>query len=148
MFLLGLLRAFSISRISVSSVVFPTSVLLFAIGFLFGFIWGGSFSEVTIKRWKDKVVRISPKKFLALIDSFDGFDVNVTNLKNDVQRAIDTNIIMVGDLENYVNIMENLRLSSLNIKKKRDWENEEETEEKDTENSSERLRIQKRDDML
>lgn len=119
MFLLGLLCAFSISRIRVSSiVVFPASVLLFAIGFSFGFVRGGSFSEVITakRRSKEEGIRISPEKLCGLIDFFDGFDVNVSNFKNDVQRAIDTSIITVSDLENYVNAMENVRLSALDAR--------------------------------
>ncbi|KAM4100674.1 hypothetical protein ACJW30_05G085800 [Castanea mollissima] len=120
-FLLGLVCALAISRVRVSSiVVIPASVLVFAIGFSFGFVRGGSFSEVSVNGGKRKVkeenFRVYTEKLRNLVNFFDCFDVKVNNLKNDIQKAIDNNEITVGDLENYVNVMESISLSALNAR--------------------------------
>ncbi|KAK9267311.1 hypothetical protein L1049_009734 [Liquidambar formosana] len=121
MFLLGLVCALAISRVRVSSViVFPASVIVFAVGFSFGFVRRGSVNEVSVsqskRRSKDENFGVSIEKLRNLLDFFDGFDVKVMNLKNDVKRAIDSNRITVGDLENYVKDMESISLSALHAK--------------------------------
>ena len=120
-FLSGLVCALAISRVKVSSiVVFPASVLVFAIGFSFGFVRGGSFSEVSVnggkRKAKEENFRVYTEKLRNLVNFFDGFDVKVNNLKIDIQKAIDNNEITVGDLENYVNVMESISLSALNAR--------------------------------
>lgn len=120
-FLLGLVCALAISRVRVSSiVVFPASVLVFAIGFSFGFVRGGSVSEVSVnggkRKAKEENFRVFTEKLRNLVNFFDRFDVKVNNLKNDIQRAIDNNEITVGDLENYVNVMDSISLSALNAR--------------------------------
>jgi hypothetical protein len=50
------------------------------------------------------------------VSFFDGFDVKVNNLKNDIAKAINNKEITVGDLENYVNEMESISLSALNAR--------------------------------
>lgn len=120
-FLLGLVSALAISRVRVSSiVVFPASVLVFAIGFSFGFVRGGSFSEVSVyggkRKAKEENFRVYTEKLRNLVNFFDRFDVKVNNLKNDIQKAVDNNEITVGDLENYVNVMETISLSALNAR--------------------------------
>ena len=120
-FLLGLVCALAISRVRVSSiVVFPASVLVLAIGFSFGFVRGGSFSEVSVnggkRKAKEENFRVYTEKLRNLVNFFDRVDVKVNNLKNDIQRAIDNNEITVGDLENYVNVMESISLSALNAR--------------------------------
>lgn len=120
-FLLGLVSALAISRVRVSSiVVFPASVLVFAIGFSFGFVRGGSFSEVSVyggkRKAKEENFRVYTEKLRNLVNFFDRFDVKVNNLKNDIQKAVDNNEITVGDLENYVNVMESISLSALNAR--------------------------------
>lgn len=120
-FLLGLVSALAISRVRVYSiVVFPASVLVFAIGFSFGFVRGGSFSEVSVyggkRKAKEENFRVYTEKLRNLVNFFDRFDVKVNNLKNDIQKAVDNNEITVGDLENYVNVMESISLSALNAR--------------------------------
>lgn len=120
-FLLGFVCALAISRVRVSSiVVFPASFLVFAVGFSFGFLRSGSFSEVSVnggkKRAKEEIFRAYNENLRNLVNYFDGFDVNVNNLKNDIQKAIDNNKVTVGDLENYVKVMESVSLSSLNAR--------------------------------
>lgn len=120
-FLLGLVCALAISRVRVSSiVVFPASVLVLAIGFSFGFVRGGSFSEVSVnggkRKAKEENFRVYTEKLRNLVNFFDRVDVKVNNLKNDIQKAIDNNEITVGDLENYVNVMESISLSALNAR--------------------------------
>ncbi|XP_059440582.1 uncharacterized protein LOC132173041 [Corylus avellana] len=120
-FLLGLVCALAISRVRVSSiVVFPASILVFAIGFSFGFVRGGNFSEVGVnggkRRAKEEISWFYTEKFKNLVTFFDGFDVKVNNLKNDIAKAIDNKEITLGDLENYVNEMESISLSALNAR--------------------------------
>ncbi|KAB1221929.1 hypothetical protein CJ030_MR2G008666 [Morella rubra] len=120
-FLLGLVCALAISKVKVSSiVVFPASVLVFAVGFTYGFVRGGNFSEVSVngakRRTKEEVFRIYTEKLRNLVSFFDGFEVNINKLKSDIQKAIDNNGISVVDLENYVNVMESINLSALNAR--------------------------------
>ncbi|XWS18372.1 hypothetical protein CRYUN_Cryun32bG0037800 [Craigia yunnanensis] len=115
MFLLGLVCALAISRVRVSTIiVFPASVLVFGIGFSFGFVKGGSFSELSLnkRRSKEEFLRVYSEKLRNLVDFFDGFDVKVNNLKNSIQRAIDSNRITIGDLENYASLVESMRVSA------------------------------------
>ncbi|XP_044497527.1 uncharacterized protein LOC123219588 [Mangifera indica] len=119
MFLLGLVCALAISRVRVSSIlVFPASVLVFAIGFSMGFVRGGSLSEgsASKRRSKEEIFRVSSEKFKSLMDFFDGLDGNISNLKKDIQRAIDCNKITIRDLENYFNVMESMNLLASNAR--------------------------------
>ena len=120
-FLLGLVCALAISRVRVSSiVVFPASILVFAIGFSFGFVRGGNFSEVGVnggkRRAKEEISWFYTEKLRNLVTFFDKFDVKVNNLKNDIAKAIDNKEITLGDLENYVNEMDSINLSALNAR--------------------------------
>ena len=115
MFLLGLVCALAISRVRVSAIiVFPASVLVFGIGFSFGFVKGGSFNELCLnkRRSKEELLRVYSEKLRNLVDFFDGFDVKVNNLKNNIQRAINSNRITIGDLENYASLVESMRVSA------------------------------------
>ncbi|XP_021294803.1 uncharacterized protein LOC110424534 [Herrania umbratica] len=119
MFLLGLVCALAISRVRVSTIiVFPASVLVFGIGFSFGFVKGGSFNELssTKRRSKEEILRGYSDKLRNLADFFYGFDVEVNKLKNNIQRAIDSNRITIRDLENYVSLVESMRLSASNAR--------------------------------
>ena len=116
-FLLGLVCALAISRVRVSSIlVFPASVFVFAVGFSFGLVRGGSASEVSLssnkRNSKDENFRLSIEKLRNLVDFFDGFDVKVNNLRHDIRRAIDCNQITVSDLESYVKVIESISLSA------------------------------------
>lgn len=120
MFLLGLVCALAISRVRVSSViVFPASVIVFAVGFSFGFVRKESVKDLSVspnkRRSKSEIVRASTDK-RNLLDFFDGFDVKVTNLKNDVKRALDNNHITVDELKNYIKVLESVSLSALQAK--------------------------------
>ncbi|CAL9015443.1 unnamed protein product [Prunus brigantina] len=114
-FLLGLACAFAISRVRISSVVvFPASILVFALGFSFGFVRGGSVAEVSLsankRRAKEENLIAYPEKLRNLVEIFDGFDDKVNNLKYDIQKAIDSREITVTDLESYVKAMEIISL--------------------------------------
>lgn len=120
-FLLGLVCALAISRVRVSSiVVFPASILVFAIGFSFGLVRGGNFSEVSVnggrRRAKEEISSFYAEKLRNLVNFFDGFDVKINNLKNDIAKAIDNKEITVVDLENYANEMESISLSASNAR--------------------------------
>ncbi|XWS12670.1 hypothetical protein CRYUN_Cryun37aG0110200 [Craigia yunnanensis] len=115
MFLLGLVCALAISRVRVSTIIiFPASVLVFGIGFSFGFVKGGSFNELSLnkRRTKEEFLRVYSEKLRNLVDFFDGFDVKINNLKNNIQRAIDSNRITIGGLENYASLVESMRVSA------------------------------------
>ncbi|GMJ14670.1 hypothetical protein HRI_005136200 [Hibiscus trionum] len=119
MFLSGLVCALAISRVRVSTIVlFPASILVFGIGFSFGFVKGGSFNELSSnkRRSKEEVSGVYSEKLRNLVDFFDGFDVKLNNLKNNMQRAIDSNRINEADLENYANLVESMRLSASNAR--------------------------------
>lgn len=119
MFILGLLCAFSISRVRVSSViVFPATVLVFAIGFSFGFVRGSGFSEVgaSKRRSKEEIFRPNSEKLRNLLDFFERFEGKVGNLKSDIRRAIDCNKVTVSDLENYFNVLESINVSASNAR--------------------------------
>ncbi|EEF43252.1 uncharacterized protein LOC8279482 [Ricinus communis] len=118
-FFLGIFCAFAISRVRVSSIiVFPASVLIFAIGFSLGFFRGGNLIELSAnaskKRAKDEIFRVCSERLRSLVGFFDGFDVKVNDLKNYIQRVIDTKEIELGDLENYISVIESLQASALN----------------------------------
>ncbi|KAL6991042.1 hypothetical protein U1Q18_009165 [Sarracenia purpurea var. burkii] len=121
MYLLGFICALSISRVRVSSiVVFPVSVLVFALGFSFGFVNGGHVNELSFigskKRPKDENLRVSVEKLRNLLDSFVGVDGKISNLKHGIRRGIESHHITVGDLENYFKVMESIGSSSLNAR--------------------------------
>ncbi|OWM91245.1 uncharacterized protein LOC116205003 isoform X2 [Punica granatum] len=108
-FVLGLVSALAITRVRVSSVViFPASVLIFAVGFSFGLVRGGIAGEVngSKKLPKEDAVRFSSEKLKFLVDFFDGLDARVDWIKNDVQKAIDCNRVSLGDLRNYLKEIE------------------------------------------
>ncbi|KAJ6769814.1 TETRATRICOPEPTIDE-LIKE HELICAL DOMAIN-CONTAINING PROTEIN-RELATED [Salix purpurea] len=121
MFVLGIFCALAISRVRVSSIiVFPASVLVFAVGFSFGFVRGGSFNEFNVnaikRKAKEEFFRVYSERLRSLVGFFDGFDVEASDLKNDIQRAIDSKEIKLGDLENYVNVIHSIKVSALNAR--------------------------------
>ncbi|KAA8515276.1 hypothetical protein F0562_018494 [Nyssa sinensis] len=121
MYLLGFVCALAISRVRVSSVlVFPAFVLIFAVGFSFGFVNGGHVNELSLigtkKRTKDENFKVSFEKLRNLVDLFNGFDGKISSLRNDVKRGIECNQITVGDLESYVRAMDSISLSALNAR--------------------------------
>lgn len=120
-FLLGLACALAISRVRVSSiVVFPATVLVFAIGFSIGAVRGGGIGEVNLtgnkRRAKEEIFRVYTEKLRNLVEVFNGFDVEVSNLKHNIQKAIDSREITVVDLENYVKVVESISLSASSAK--------------------------------
>ncbi|KAK3188016.1 hypothetical protein Dsin_027577 [Dipteronia sinensis] len=115
-FVLGLVCALAISRVRVSSIiVFPASVLVFAVGFSFGFVRGGCLNA-SKRRSTEDIFRVYSEKLKSLVEIFDGFDDKVSKLESDIQTAIDRNIVTVSDLENYYNVMESIKLSASNAR--------------------------------
>lgn len=111
--ILGFVCALALSRIRVSSlVVFPAAAIVFAIGFSFGFVNGrphkGLGLNGTKRRVKDESLRVYVKKLKNLVDLFDGVDVKVNELKNDIKKAIEYETVEVVDLEGYVDAVESI----------------------------------------
>lgn len=120
-FVLGVLCAFAISRVRVSSiVVFPASVLVFAVGFSFGLFRGGFIGELNYggnrKRSKEEPYRVNVEKFRDLVEIVDGFDSNVNNLKCKIQKAIDSREVTVSELEDCAKVLESIGLSATNVR--------------------------------
>ncbi|TXG47362.1 hypothetical protein EZV62_026656 [Acer yangbiense] len=87
-FVLGIVCAHAISRVRVSSIiVFPATVLVFAVGLSFGFVRGGCLNA-SKRRSKEDIFRVYSDKLKSLVEIFDGFDGKVSKLKSDIQRAI------------------------------------------------------------
>ncbi|GKV45837.1 hypothetical protein SLEP1_g52875 [Rubroshorea leprosula] len=119
MFFLGFACAWTISRVRVNKrIMFSAYVLIFVIGFSFGFIRGRSFSEVSAskRRSKDVFARVYREKLRNLDGFFDGFGVKVNNLRSRIQEAIDSDSVAADDLENYVNEVESMRLEASNAR--------------------------------
>ncbi|KAL5575444.1 hypothetical protein UlMin_017143 [Ulmus minor] len=120
-FLAGIVCALAISRVRISSiVVFPASILVFVIGFSFGIVRGGGIGEVNFsgnkRRIKDENLKVYVEKSRNLLEFFDGFDVKVSNVKHNMQKAISSREIRVADLENYVEVLESICLSASNAR--------------------------------
>uniref|UniRef100_A0A7C9APE5 Uncharacterized protein n=1 Tax=Opuntia streptacantha TaxID=393608 RepID=A0A7C9APE5_OPUST len=110
---LGFFCALAISRVRVSSlVVFPAAAIVFAVGFSFGFVNGrpqkGLGLNGSKRRAKDESLRLHVEKLKNLVNLFDGFDVQVSELQNDIKQAIDHERVEVGDLEGYVDAVESI----------------------------------------
>lgn len=119
-FILGFVSALAISRVRIPSIIiFPASVLVFAIGFSLGLVRGGISGEVNgnKKRPKEDMIRFGGERLEALVEFFNGLDARVNRIKNGMQKAIDRNGVSLGDLLKYV---EELRLISSSTSKARD----------------------------
>ncbi|KAF4363807.1 hypothetical protein F8388_000472 [Cannabis sativa] len=122
-FALGLLCALVISRVRVSSIiVFPASVLVFAVGFSLGVVRGGgigelmSYNENNNRKVKDETFRVYIDKVRILMEIVDEFDVKVNNLKKKLEKAIDCREIRISDLEDYTRVLDSISLSSSNVR--------------------------------
>ncbi|KMT04274.1 hypothetical protein BVRB_8g183500 [Beta vulgaris subsp. vulgaris] len=109
--ILGFVCALAISRVRVSSIIiFPAAAIVFAIGFSFGFSNGKSHKWLSLNgvksRVKDDSFRIYAEKLNSLIEIFDGFDVKLSDLKDDMKRVIENERVDFSDLESYVNAVE------------------------------------------
>lgn len=117
-FLLGIICALAVARVRVSTiVVFPASVIVFAVGFSFGFVRRGSVSEIIVsppskRSGKDDNFKVCLKKLRNLMESFDGFDTKLNNLKNRIKSAVYNDEISVVDLESYVKVIDSMRESA------------------------------------
>ncbi|GAB4831204.1 hypothetical protein Ancab_005214 [Ancistrocladus abbreviatus] len=121
MYIFGFVCALAISRVRVSSiVVLPATSIVLAIGFSFGFVSGGSNKGLNLlgaqRGRKEDAFRVHNDKLKYLGEIFDGFDVRVSEFKDDIRRALDSKRIEVGDLEGYVNAVESIRLRVLSAR--------------------------------
>ncbi|KAK2976769.1 hypothetical protein RJ640_030119 [Escallonia rubra] len=118
-YLLGFVCALAISRVRVSSIiVYPACFIVFAAGFSIGFVNGGHMNELSLigtkKRPKDEKFRISIEKLRNLMETFNGVDAKIGNLKYSINRGIRANQITISDLKNHIKAMESVELSALN----------------------------------
>ncbi|KAI3854282.1 hypothetical protein MKW98_024705 [Papaver atlanticum] len=123
MFIIGLISALAISRVKVSTIlVFPASVLVFAIGFSFGFIRGGGVG-FTIKELRsrfgvgnnkgikeDNPPRVYAEKLRNSVEFFNELNDRIANLEKEMKGAMNSNFVQVGELESYHNILKNISL--------------------------------------
>ncbi|KAH9762185.1 hypothetical protein KPL70_000724 [Citrus sinensis] len=97
MFILGLLCAFSISRVR---------FWLLQLGFSFGFVHGSCFSEVCAskRRLKEGIFRPNSEKLRNLLDYFERFE------------AIDCCKVTVSDLEKHFNVVGSINVAASNAR--------------------------------
>ncbi|XP_021848878.2 uncharacterized protein [Spinacia oleracea] len=105
--ILGFVCALAISRVRVSSIiVFPAAAIVFAIGFSFGFSANGKpHKDLGLNGAK---TRVYVENLKGLVEIFDGFDVKINDLKNEMKNAIEFERVNFGDLETYVNAVETI----------------------------------------
>lgn len=116
---LGFVCGLAISRVSIYKIViFPASALVCAAGFSFGYVRGGRLVEVSThkKKSKDEFTRVYGERVKILVSFFDEFDVKVNNLRNRLQKAIDSNKVSVNDLESCVSFVDSMKLEASNAK--------------------------------
>ncbi|KAI3937024.1 hypothetical protein MKX01_015239 [Papaver californicum] len=129
MFIIGLISALAISRVKVSTIlVFPASVLVFAIGFSFGFIRGGGVG-FTIKELRSRFgggnnrgikeenpPRVYAEKLRNSVEFFNELNDKIANLEKEMKGAMNSNFVQVGELESYHNILKNISLDIMREK--------------------------------
>lgn len=117
-FILGIVCAFAISRIRVSSIIiFPASILVFVCGFSIGFVRGASVNDGSLfgssRRGKDENFRLAFEKLKNLLDFLDKLDVKIGNLKSVLEKDIEQNKLDVADLSSYINVIDSIALAAL-----------------------------------
>ncbi|XP_010242955.1 PREDICTED: uncharacterized protein LOC104587165 [Nelumbo nucifera] len=125
MFFLGLVSALAISRVRISSViVFPASVLVFAVGFSLGFVRGGGIHPLardasangSKKTSKEENYKVTADKLRKLVDFFSELSVKLTILENEMKETIDSNRIESGQLGRHLEAIQSISLSILPAK--------------------------------
>lgn len=116
--ILGIVCAFAISRIRVSSIIiFPASILVFACGFSIGFVRGVSVNDGRLfgsrRRGKDENFRLAFDKLKNLLDFLDKLEVKIGNLKSVLEKDIEQNKLDVADLNSYINVIDSVALAAL-----------------------------------
>ncbi|KAK9150088.1 hypothetical protein Syun_008397 [Stephania yunnanensis] len=93
LFVVGFASAFAISRVRVSSVlVFPCSVLVFAVGFLFGFVRAGDVGASTKSKVdKDEIFRVYNEKLKEFVGVFGEIGMKMGNLQKEMVEFIESN---------------------------------------------------------
>ncbi|GLT75088.1 hypothetical protein SLA2020_468380 [Shorea laevis] len=119
MFFSGFVCAWAISGVRIyKTIMFPAYVFIFsiAIGFAFGFIRGGGFSQLNVskRKSKDELARVYSERLRNWVDFFDGFGVKINDLRNSMQKAIDSNRVTAHDLKIYIDAVESIRLEASN----------------------------------
>lgn len=120
MYVLGFVCAVVVSRVRVSSiVVIPVCVLVFAVGFSFGWLNNGGFLmglQNTKKRAANEDFRVLSEGLKGLRDLFDGFEVKILELKNGMRRDVDECRISKSDLVGYIDNVEAIERGLLQAK--------------------------------
>ncbi|KAL9263772.1 hypothetical protein AKJ16_DCAP11811 [Drosera capensis] len=107
---LGFLCAVAVSRIRVSSiVVFPACVVVFGIGFSFGYLNGGPVKGMGVCGGKRKGKEGSSR---VLDRVFEGLEERVGELRSDIKRVIESKSVGVDELEGFVSALEAIEACS------------------------------------
>ncbi|GAB4826940.1 hypothetical protein Ancab_033819 [Ancistrocladus abbreviatus] len=111
-----------VKKVRVSSiVVFPaTAINVFAIGFSLGIVNGEPIKGLSLfganRGRKEDVVGVYSENLNNLGKFSDGFEVKVSELKEDVRRALGCNRVEVSDLEGYVDAVASIGLCVSNTR--------------------------------
>ncbi|CAM8996284.1 unnamed protein product [Rhodiola kirilowii] len=107
-FVLGVVCALAISRVRLASiVVLPASVVVFALGFSFGFVRSVSDFDVSggfgrKERSGDDGFGIVVEKLSSVVSFFDKLDARIGGLRNVLNRAVVDKHVTLGELERCV----------------------------------------------
>ncbi|GAB2231417.1 hypothetical protein Droror1_Dr00010423 [Drosera rotundifolia] len=106
----GFLCAVAVSRIRVSSiVVFPACVVVFGIGFSFGYLNGGPVKGMGVFGGKRKGKEGSSR---VLDRVLEGLEERVGELRNDIKRVIESGSVGVDELVGFVSAVEAIEACS------------------------------------
>ncbi|GAY34469.1 hypothetical protein CUMW_011610 [Citrus unshiu] len=90
-------------KVRVSSIiVFPATVLVFVIGFSFGFVRGSSFSEVgaSKRRSKEEIFRPNSENLRNLLDFFERFEESINVSASNARNAVEACVVNLGNSNN------------------------------------------------
>ncbi|KAK9131751.1 hypothetical protein Scep_011279 [Stephania cephalantha] len=119
LFVVGFASAFAISRVRVSSVlVFPCSVLVFAVGFLFGFVRAGDVGASTKSKVdKDEIFRVYNEKLKEFVGVFGEIGMKMGNLQKEMVEFIESNHLEGVELGNFCSAIKDINVELVEAKR-------------------------------
>lgn len=119
-YLFGFVCALAISRVKVSTIaVFPACAVVFAIGFSVGLVKAGQLKESKLDGHRRELMEETYNCFIEklrnLVDSLNGYNAKIVNLKNDIRRRIECNQVTVSVLEGYLDVIESSDTAFVNV---------------------------------